>query len=92
MSVFLGVALMQWLTGVAASSAVGHGGDPMLAAMATTAALLLVSVLAFALLPWPDWAHGGAAAATVGTPAAAGRGTAGNERSPPLPGPRRDAG
>ena len=54
---------MQWLTGVAASTAVSHSSDPMLAAMATTAGLLLLSVLAFALLPWPAWAPGDAAAA-----------------------------
>ncbi len=56
MSVFLGVALMQWLTGVAASLAERQGSDPMLAAMGTTAALLMLSTLAFCLLPWPTWA------------------------------------
>lgn len=56
MSVFLGVALMQWLTGVAASAAMAHDSDPMLAAMGTTALLLALSAVAFAVLPWPAWA------------------------------------
>ncbi len=53
MSVFLGVALMQWLTGVAASTAIRHDADPMMAAMATAALMLALSLVAFILLPWP---------------------------------------
>lgn len=53
MALFLGVALMQWLTGVAASVATAHGLDPYVAVMLTIAALLAGGVLAFRLLPAP---------------------------------------
>lgn len=62
MSVFLGVALMQWLTGVAASAALVRQLDPMMAAMATTATLVVASVVAYVLLPWPTWTASRAAA------------------------------
>ena len=53
MAMFLGVALMQWVTGVAASVAVSHGAEPFTAVLATIAALLLAATIGFALLPAP---------------------------------------
>ncbi|MEO8839907.1 MAG: MFS transporter, partial [Herbaspirillum sp.] len=53
MSMFLGIALMQWLTGLAASIATAHGHDPYTAVMALIAVLLLLGALAFAWLPGP---------------------------------------
>jgi MFS family permease len=53
MAMFLGVALMQWGTGVAASVASAHGGDPLTAVLATIAALLVLGIAAFAWLPAP---------------------------------------
>ena len=53
MAMFMGVALMQWGTGVAASVAVAHGGDPLTAVLATIAVLLLAGIAAFAWLPAP---------------------------------------
>ena len=53
MALFLGVALMQWVTGVAASIAAAQGADPYVAVMLTIAAMLGVGALAFRLLPSP---------------------------------------
>ena len=53
MAMFLGVALMQWVTGVAASVAMSHGAEPFTAVLATIAALLLAATLGFAMLPAP---------------------------------------
>ena len=53
MAMFLGVALMQWVTGLAASLAHAHGNDPYVAVMLTIAALLGGGALAFRLLPAP---------------------------------------
>ena len=53
MALFLGVALMQWVTGVAASIAAAQGADPYVAVMLTIAAMLGVGALAFRLLPAP---------------------------------------
>ncbi|KIQ36691.1 MFS transporter [Variovorax paradoxus] len=53
MAMFLGVALMQWGTGVAASIAAAHGGDPLTAVLATIATLLVIGIAAFAWLPAP---------------------------------------
>jgi predicted MFS family arabinose efflux permease len=53
MAIFLGVALMQWLTGVAASFATALGSDPYVAVMGTIAALLVLGATAFRLLPAP---------------------------------------
>jgi predicted MFS family arabinose efflux permease len=52
-AVFLGVALMQWLTGLVASVATSYGADPFVTAFATIAALLVAATLAFVVLPWP---------------------------------------
>ncbi|WP_431276939.1 MFS transporter [Variovorax ureilyticus] len=53
MAMFLGVALMQWVTGVAASVAQAHGADPFRAVLATIAVLLVGATIAFAWLPAP---------------------------------------
>ncbi|KQO19761.1 nitrate/nitrite transporter [Acidovorax sp. Leaf78] len=53
MALFLGVALMQWATGLAASLAAARGADPYVAVMLTIAGMLAAGVLAFRLLPAP---------------------------------------
>jgi predicted MFS family arabinose efflux permease len=53
MAIFLGVALMQWVTGVVASIAHARQADPYTAVLMATAALLAAGALAFALLPAP---------------------------------------
>jgi hypothetical protein len=53
MSMFLGVALMQWVTGLVASVAAQRGADPYVAVMLTIATMLLAGALAFRLLPAP---------------------------------------
>jgi len=50
---FLGLALMQWVSGLAASTATAYGADPLSTVFATVSALLLAGTLAFVLLPWP---------------------------------------
>jgi len=57
MALFLGVALMQWVTGVAASVAAARGTDPYVAVMLTIAGMLAVGALAFRLLPGPPSAR-----------------------------------
>ena len=69
MAMFLGIALMQWLTGVAASVAAAHGGDPIVAALLAITALLAAGALAFAWLPGPA-AEAGAEATTGRRPEA----------------------
>ncbi|RZI74464.1 MAG: MFS transporter [Variovorax sp.] len=53
MAMFLGVAVMQWFTGVVASVAAAHGFNPFSAVLAAIAALLLLGAAAFAALPAP---------------------------------------
>ncbi|MBG9386632.1 MFS transporter [Caenimonas aquaedulcis] len=53
MAMFLGIALMQWLTGVAATVGAAHGVDPFEAVMLTTAVMLAAGAAAFRLLPAP---------------------------------------
>lgn len=53
MAMFLGVATMQWLTGLVASSASAHGIEPFTAVLASIAALLAAGALAFTVLPGP---------------------------------------
>ena len=53
MSMFLGVAAMQWLTGVIASAATAAGIEPFTAVLASMAGLLAMGVLGFVLLPAP---------------------------------------
>ncbi len=54
MAMFLGIAAMQWLTGLVASVATAHGHDPFTFVMASIAALLAAGAVAFTLLPGPD--------------------------------------
>jgi predicted MFS family arabinose efflux permease len=53
MAMFLGVAVMQWLTGAIASLAISHDIEPYVAVLASIAALLVIGALGFALLPKP---------------------------------------
>ncbi len=53
MSMFLGVALVQWLTGVVAGAAQGFGVPVGAAVMATLGALLVLGAAAFRGLPQP---------------------------------------
>ena len=58
MALFLGVALMQWATGLAASLATSRGADPYVAVMLTIAGMLAAGAVAFRLLPAPAPAPG----------------------------------
>jgi hypothetical protein len=58
MAMFLGVSLMQWASGLAASLAPSVGVEPFTAALLTMSALLLAGALAFAWLPKADVAKG----------------------------------
>ncbi len=53
MSMFLGVALMQSVTGWVADLALARGAEPYAAVFSTIAALLLVGAVGFACLPQP---------------------------------------
>jgi predicted MFS family arabinose efflux permease len=53
MAMFLGVATMQWFTGLVASLAAAQGAEPFTAVLASIAALLAAGALAFTLLPGP---------------------------------------
>jgi predicted MFS family arabinose efflux permease len=53
MAMFLGVAAMQWFTGIVASLAAAHGVEPFTAVLASIAALLAAGALAYTLLPAP---------------------------------------
>ena len=54
MAMFLGIALMQWITGLVASLAKAHQMEPFAAVFATVAALLAFGAAAFAALPAAD--------------------------------------
>lgn len=51
MAMFLGIALMQWITGVAATVAEAHQVEPFTAVLVTVAVLLAAGAMAFASLP-----------------------------------------
>ena len=53
MALFLGVALMQWITGVAASTAKAQGAEPYAVVMFTIAGVLALGAAAFRWLPAP---------------------------------------
>lgn len=53
MALFLGVAMMQWLTGVIATLAMRHGLDPYVTVFGAIAAMLVAGAVAFAVLPAP---------------------------------------
>ncbi len=57
MAMFLGVALMQWLTGLVASLAASLGGEPFVAVLAAMALLLVSGAAAFVWLPAPNGAQ-----------------------------------
>ena len=59
MAMFLGIALMQWLTGLVASIAAANGADPFAAVLGTIALLLAAGAAAFAWLPRPPAAAAG---------------------------------
>jgi len=54
MAMFLGVALVQWLSGAAASMASSWHADTYSAALGLIAATLAVGVIAFICLPAPE--------------------------------------
>ncbi|TXL64132.1 MFS transporter [Zeimonas arvi] len=54
MSMFLGVAIMQWLTGAVASASAGWGVPTFTAVFVTVAAMLAAGTAAFAWSPKPD--------------------------------------
>ena len=56
MAMFLGVALMQWLTGAIATYAQAQGIDPFLAVFTSIGALLALGALGFVWLPKPPLA------------------------------------
>lgn len=51
MAMFMGIALMQWFTGLVAGWATGLGSDPYTAVLLTVAALLIAGTLAYQRLP-----------------------------------------
>lgn len=53
MAMFLGVAVMQWFTGVVASAAPAYGADPFVSVLLTIAGLLVAGACAFVGLPKP---------------------------------------
>ena len=53
MAMFLGVAVVQWLTGVVASMARAAQADPYMAVLLAISALLVLGALGFRLLPQP---------------------------------------
>jgi predicted MFS family arabinose efflux permease len=53
MAMFLGIALMQWITGAVASIATANQVEPFTAVMLTVAALLATGAVAFVGLPAP---------------------------------------
>lgn len=61
MSMFLGVALMQWLTGLLAAWAQQHGHEPYQAVMICIACMLAAASTAFRVLPQPPLLGRGAA-------------------------------
>ena len=45
---------MQWVIGLSTSLAAARNAAPFAAVFVTIAALLVIGVLAFVVLPWPD--------------------------------------
>ena len=54
---FLGVAVLQWMTGFAASMAAERNADLLTAVFAVIAAFLAAALLMFLVLPWPHQAQ-----------------------------------
>ena len=59
MAMFVGVAAMQWLSGVAATIAAGQPIEPLRAALLTVSVLLALGTFAFWWLPRPNVIEGG---------------------------------
>jgi predicted MFS family arabinose efflux permease len=57
MAMFLGVAVVQWLSGLVASLAQGRHGDPYTAVLLAIAGLVFAGALAFRFLPAPAPRH-----------------------------------
>ncbi|MFT4102703.1 MAG: MFS transporter [Burkholderiaceae bacterium] len=57
MTMFGSIAIVQWLTGIVANHATAWGVENYLAIYVAIAVLLVAGALAFALLPWPDYAR-----------------------------------
>lgn len=53
MAMFLGIGLMQWLTGAVASLATRHGIDPFTVVLGAISGLLTLGAIAFVILPAP---------------------------------------
>jgi len=68
MAMFLGVALMQWLTGLAASAAAALHVETYAAVLGAIAGFLVLGALAFRLLPAPPAASKGAGEAAQSMP------------------------
>ncbi|MDB5857145.1 MAG: transporter [Ramlibacter sp.] len=68
MAMFLGVALMQWLTGLAASAAVALHLETYAAVLGAIAGFLLLGALVFRLLPGPVAASKAAGEPSQSTP------------------------
>lgn len=68
MAMFLGVAVMQWLTGIVASAALAAGVERYAAVMAAIAFFLGVGALAFRLLPGPPRASTAAGQSAQSSP------------------------
>jgi hypothetical protein len=51
MAMFLGVAFVQWLTGLVAGFVIARGSEPVFAVHATLAVLLIAASAAFVALP-----------------------------------------
>ena len=56
MGMFLGIAAMQWFTGLVASMALARGVEVFGPVMGSIAALLVLAALAFRVLPQPTQA------------------------------------
>jgi predicted MFS family arabinose efflux permease len=59
MAMFVGVAVVQWLTGAVAAAAQTRGVEPFLAVLATLAGLLVAASAAFRWLPGPPPSRAG---------------------------------
>ena len=57
MAMFLGVAAMQWFTGIVAALASEYGAEPYTAVLASIAALLAAGAIAYVVLPAPPHAQ-----------------------------------
>jgi predicted MFS family arabinose efflux permease len=68
MAMFLGVAIMQWLTGAVASAAVAASVEPYAAVLGAIAAFLVLGTVLFKVLPGPAGASKAASESAQSTP------------------------